>query len=97
MSALRQYFLDPFLFTKVPLADTLDLQAVLGRESLRVLSEFVSERLGKAGISEDADVVVVQIGGHTAGEADLGQRAKYQNPVVAGQQSSDLVGMSFGQ
>src|SRR5271166_3888976 len=39
----------------------------------------------------------VVVGGHALGETDGGQCPKYQDPVIAGKYTSDLISVSFGQ
>jgi len=92
-----QDLLDLVFFAKVPLADEIDLQAVIGCEALSVLAQFIPQRLSKARLVEDTDVVSIQIGGHSIRVAETWKSALDQNPVVTGKHTGNLLGMPLGQ
>jgi len=92
-----QHFLHAILFTEVPLADELDLDAHFGCQPLGVSAQLVAERVGKPRVVKDAHLPLVPIRGHALGVADLGPGAKYQHPVPATQHPGDLSRITLGQ
>jgi hypothetical protein len=95
--AFFQNLLDPFFLAEVALADELDLQPVVLRQALGVLAELLAEGFGEARIVEDADSLLVQVGGHAGGVTNLGKCAEQNDPVVAGKHAGDLSGVPLGQ
>jgi len=75
--------LDPRFLAGAALAHELDLDASLGGELLGVGSHRVAQRLGKAWIVEDADVLCVQVRGHAAGVTEAGERSPDHDAVPA--------------
>jgi hypothetical protein len=81
----------------VPLADVLDLDSLFPGQSICVLSQLVAERLRETRVVEDPYCIGVQIRGDTLGKTNAWQGAKHPDSVVAGENTADLVGVSFGQ
>jgi hypothetical protein len=78
-------------------ADELNLQAMVPRQSLGILPDFLAQRLDEACIVEQADAVATQIAGHALGVAHPGQRAHDDEAVVAREHARDLRGVAVGQ
>jgi hypothetical protein len=96
-AALGQYGFDQLLFPHIPLAKELDLDSVLLGQPFGVFLQSVVVGLGKPRIVEDAHLMGVEVGGHAFSKTNAGKGAKDENPVVAGENASDLMGMSFRQ
>jgi hypothetical protein len=95
--ALAEDLLNAVFFAEVPFADELDLQAVLGCQPLRILSQSLPKGLSPAGIVENADVLSVQISRHALGVTEPGQGSLDPHAVVAGKHARDFLGMALGQ
>jgi hypothetical protein len=87
----------PVFLTHVGPAQELDGEPVFGRQTLGVLPNLISQRLGKPGVVENTDLVHTQVSGHCLGVAKSGQRALNHEAVKTLQHSPDLVGMTLGQ
>src|SRR5438128_106542 len=97
-AAFRQDLLDPILLAETLLAPhELDLDAVVGRDTLHVLPKRLPQRLGPLGVVEDPDLVFVKIVGHPAGVAPARHCPLDDDPVVAAENPSDLVFVPFRQ
>ena len=91
-SALLQNLLDPvFLAQAFPAAHELDLDPVFGGDTLHVCAQRLAQRLGPLRVVEDPDLVLVEVFGHPAGIAPPRYRALNNDPVVTGENPSDLV------
>ena len=77
IAPLGEDLLDPVFLSHVALAQELDLHPVFPRQTLGILAQDVAKWLGKPGIVEDPNLVLIQIRGHALGKADLRQGAKY--------------------
>jgi len=95
-SALLQKFLRPVFLPKVPFANELDFDARVRRQSLRVLTNPIAERLGELRIVEYPDLSLEQKRRHPAGKTDSRQSAEDQHPVEATQHAFNLCGVSRG-
>ena len=78
-------------------ANELDLQAVLPGDPFRVLSDLLSQRLGKAGVVEETDSVPTQVVGHALRKADAHERARDDDATKAGEDTGDPAGVAFSQ
>ena len=94
---MGQDFFHPVFLAEIPFADEHDLQAILRRQSLGILTQGVAQRLSKAGIIENPDLPSLQVGRHTLAITEPWQSSLNQDAVVAGQHARDFVGMSLGQ
>ena len=92
---LGQERLDPVLLPEGPAPEEVDRQALLCRQPLRVGAEFLPERLGESRVVEQADLSHPQKARHRFGMAKVGERPGEHHPVEAGEDSSDLAGVSF--
>src|SRR6516162_10618563 len=97
MPPLLEDLLDPIFFAEVLFTKEDNLQAVLGGESLGILSQGVAQRLSKAGIIKNPDLPSLQVGGHALGLTEPRQGSLDQEAVVAGKHAHDFVGMLLGQ
>src|SRR5262245_40142176 len=97
LSPPLQHRLDLVFFANIPLADEIDLQAVIPCEALSVLPQPIPQRFSKARIVEDTDVVSIQIRRHSVRIAETWKSALDQNPVVTGKHTGNLLGMPLGQ
>ena len=71
VAALGEDGLDSILLAeRLELADELDLKSSLGGQSLGVGAHFIAQRLGPAGVIEQAAAAVSQVTGHRSGMAD---------------------------
>ena len=92
IAALGEDLLDPILLAeRLELADELDLQPGLGGQALGVGADLIAQRLGPAGIVEQADVARSEVARHRLGVADVRQGAGDHHPVEARQHAADLV------
>jgi len=97
LAATRQHCLYPVLFADVALADELDLDAGLSRQTLGVFTQLITERFREFRIIEDPYLALVEVRGHSTGVANLWQRAEDEHPVPATQHSSNLSRIPLGQ
>jgi len=94
---MREDLLDQVLFAGVTGAEELDGQPMVGRQFLGVAADLIAERLGEPGVVKDADLVVEEVARGGLGVADVGERPRDDHPVQAGQDTGDLLGMSFDE
>ena len=66
-------------------------------ESLRLCPDLVAERLSPPGVIEETDVPGPQVAGHSLRVAEIGERPGEHHPVEAGEDSTNLVGVTFDE
>ena len=97
ISAFTEKLLDTGFLAKVPAANEFDGQTILGRQALGVLPDLLAQGLGEVGVVEDPEAPLPQFVGHRPGIANLGNRARDDDPVEAGQAAPDLLRVPFEQ
>ena len=95
-TALQSFGNDVFL-ADMGLADELDLNPVLLRQSLRIGANGVAQGFCKTGIIEDANLMDVEITRHPFCKAETGENPLDEDPVIAGNDPSNLVGISLNK
>ena len=78
-------------------ANEHNLYPVFGRHSLHVLPDGIAQWLRPLGVVENADVVLVKVVRHTFGVAPLRQCPLHDDPVIAGENASNLALVPLGQ
>src|SRR5829696_6719911 len=97
-AALGEDLLDAVLLAEgTNPSDELDGEAVLLRQSLRVLTDDITQWLGEPGEVEDPDVASVQLSRKRLGVADVGERAHDEDAVEAREHAADAGGVTIGQ
>lgn len=86
-----QHLFDSVFLAKVPLANKFNLDSMVGCQLLGVLMQLSLEGFGKPRVIENPYLALVQPGSHAFGKANVGQRSKDQNPIVAGEDAGDLL------
>jgi len=84
-AALVQDFLNPGFLAKILIAHKFDLYSVGLRQRFGILSNPLAQRLGKLGIVEDANALLIQIMRHALGVTEGLQTAREHNAVIATQ------------
>src|ERR1039457_4623138 len=95
LAALLQKLFDPVFLPKALLsAHKLDRHPLFGGDPLHVCPQRLAQRLGPLGVIEDPELVLVEVVGHPAGVTPAGHRPLDDDPVVAGENPSDLIFVS---
>ena len=84
LATFGQHLFDSVFLAKVPFANKFDLDSMVGCQFFSVFSQLIPEGFGKPRVIENPYLALVQPGSHAFGKADVGQRSKDQNPIVAG-------------
>ena len=95
-TALQSFGDDVFL-ADMSLADELDLNPVLLRQPLSIGANSITQGFCKMGIIEDANLMSVKIARHSLCKAETGENPLDDDPVVAGNDPSNLVGISLNK
>ena len=96
--SLVQHWSHMLLLTELLFAaNEHDLRPVCGGDPLHVLPNGIAQRLSPFGVVENADLVLVAVVRHAFGIAPLRQRALDDDPVIAGENASDLALVPLGQ
>jgi hypothetical protein len=91
-AAFPQDFLDSiFLAELFGAPHELDLDGVIGGNLLHVLTQRVAQRLGPLWVVKDPDLMDVIVVGHPTGVTPPRDGPLNNNPVVAGEDSCDLI------
>ena len=96
IAALADDLPHQLVFAQLVIPYELDLQAVVGGQALGGGAQFVAERFGKVGVVEDSDAAGTEVQRHPSRISNRGERALDHDPVVATQDSSDLVSVTIG-
>src|SRR6516164_9622353 len=89
--SLVQHWSHMLLLTELLFAaNEHDLRPVCGSDPLHVLPNGIAQRLSPLGVVENADLVLVKVVRHAFGITPLRQRALDDDPVIAGEDASDL-------
>jgi hypothetical protein len=94
---LCEDLLDLVLLADVAVAEELDGKPVIRGKLLGVATDLVPDRLGELGVVEDADLVVDQVACGGVGMADVGEGPRDDHPIQAGQDTVDLLGVTFDE
>src|SRR5712672_4110682 len=98
LTPFAQNLFDSILLPEtLPAAHELDLDSIFGGDSLHVCAKRLPQRLGPLRIVEDPHLVRVKIARHPRRVTPPGYRALDDDPVVTGEQASDLAFMPFRQ
>ncbi|WP_219853514.1 hypothetical protein [Candidatus Hakubella thermalkaliphila] len=77
-------------------SNMLYLQSVLCGKLFCIVSDFPSQGLRKGGIIKDSDLVCIQKRGHALSIAPAGKSPPQDHPVIAGEDTMNLVFIAFG-
>jgi hypothetical protein len=86
-----------FLAEAVDRTDELDLYAVLLGDPFGVTSDLLPQRLGEAGVVEEADPMLPQVVGHAFCKANAREGTRDDDAIKAGEDASDLGRVTFRQ
>jgi hypothetical protein len=78
-------------------ANEQNLYPVFGRHPLQVLPDGIAQWLRPFGVVENADLVLAKVVRHTFGVAPLRQCPLHDDPVIAGENASNLALVPLGQ
>ena len=95
IASFLEDLLNACFFSEILLADEIDLETIFRGNPFGILPQFISKGFRKTRVVKDTDVLVAQVAGHPLSIAERGQSSLNHHTIKAGENSRDLVRVTF--